>query len=334
MSARAVLFFPGGTKPGLGLRIVSPADLNLDHGQAAETGADKRSDLIPYCLDFSGQHVYFTTGADPLAAAHAPFHHAYLREHALGFLRVPAEHLAPQPLGELRPVLLFSPGRCGSTALTKLLAAMGALSISEPDFYTQVAFHAAIRASKRLLPDQAARTMLARAGERLLAPFATSSTAPCVLKMRSQATFAPQEIMSAFPSWPRTLFIVRGFQAWCESRVRAFPDSLEENFLNFMFALQALRWLRGRSDCLCLDYEQIQNGGTDLAQRIADFLGLPKPSPETISAALATDSQQGTALERGRLARDLPQATTQAIARLWQTRAPRALLRELGLEHL
>jgi hypothetical protein len=333
-TARAAAFFSGAAKPDLGLRIVSPADLNLQTAQPAAPELESLPSLVPYCLDFAGQYVYFAAGVDAQAAARAPFHHVFLREHSTGFLRVPAERLTPMPIGNLHPVALFSPGRCGSTALSKLLAAMGALSISEPDFYTQVAMHTALRASKRLPPDPAARVMMARAGERLLAPLASQSALACVIKMRSQATFAPQEIMAGFSTWPKTLFIVRGFQDWCQSRMRAFPDSLEENFLNYMFALQALRWLRAHSDCLCLEYEHIVTRSTELARRIADFLGLSAPSPETIGAALATDAQEGTVLERTRLARDLPEATTRAITKLWQARAPRPLLRELGLEHL
>ena len=36
------------------------------------------------------------------------------------------------------PILLFSPGRCGSTLLSQLLFDGGISNVSEPDFYTQL----------------------------------------------------------------------------------------------------------------------------------------------------------------------------------------------------
>jgi hypothetical protein len=330
---RDIVLYATPPKPDLGLQIVSPRDFPREPASVISVDALDFADLIPYCLDFRQRSIVFAIGADPIAAAAAPFHHVFLREHASAFVEIPVEQLPPLAgSAGAAPTLIFSPGRCGSTLLNRFLNAMGAVSISEPDFYTQVAFHTALLRSRGQPVDRNARAMLSYAGRQLIAPYTAAATPPLVLKFRSQATFAPDEILASFAERPRTLFITRNFEDWCVSRMRAFPDPLEENFQVYVLALQALSWLRQNTECLTLQYERLDENRAETCARIATFLKLPTPSETSLNQVAKSDSQAGTSLSRDTLSRSVDENTKAAIRRLWQTRAPRSLLRSLDLE--
>ena len=289
--------------------------------------------LVPYCLDLAEKQLIYAAGVDPIRAARATFHYLYLREQAWGFLQVPVERLpATLPAQPHIPALLFSPGRCGSTLLGKLLAAMGVVSISEPDIYSQAASHAFTHQGENIAADHQFAHLLAYAGHSLLAPFLGQGASAFCFKLRSHANYAPGIIVSSFASKPKTIYLLRGFREWCESRQRAFLNPLDSNFNLYVRGLLAFRWLREHTDCLAIHYEELQEHGQEVARRVAAFLGLP-PTSANLEHILNTDSQAGTGLARNRLLPELPEDSRAAIRKLWREQAPRALLKELNLNH-
>ncbi len=317
------------------MRIVSPTDIPMESPSVAALSDFGTESLIPYCLDFGQDSIILAAGLDPRSASSAPFHYLYLREHTREFLRVPAETLTSVPsLGLARLALVFSPGRCGSTLLNALLGEMGAVSISEPDFYTQAACHFALRRSRGLPYAERTVQTLGTAGRMLLAPLAVERTAAITLKLRSEANFSPAEILASFPAKPKAIFLTRGFNSWCQSRMRAFPDSLEENFAVYVAALRALQWLRTNAECLCLAYEVLGTRPVETCELLSRFLELCMPSEQQLLAVISKDSQADTPLARETIAHPLPGSTLQNIEKLWQSRAPRGLLRDLGLDYL
>ena len=77
-------------------------------------------------------------GVDAQAAQRAPFYYLHLRRHARGVVSVPWEAGSIHDGARHTPIFLFSPGRCGSTLLSRILSAAGMPNVSEPDFYTQL----------------------------------------------------------------------------------------------------------------------------------------------------------------------------------------------------
>lgn len=106
---------------------------------------ERGAHITPYCLDDRRRRLLLVEveqGVDLLDAD--PFFYEAQRDHAvrlhaLAYSDVPrlADLLMPTATAPA-PVFLHSTGRCGSTLLSQLLAAAGALqSVSEPDFYSQ-----------------------------------------------------------------------------------------------------------------------------------------------------------------------------------------------------
>jgi hypothetical protein len=167
----------------------------------------------------------------------------------------------------------------------------------------------------------------------LLAPLADAAGTPIVLKMRSHANHAPAHIVSVCRERPKTLFVIRHFPAWAASRFSAFNNPLEDNLKLYLGALAALRWLRANTDCLVIRYEQLIPGNTALPHDLAAFLGLGRPDVD-LAAVFARDAQAGIAPARDNRTVMVNDETRQAIAALWASKAPRALLEELGLGDL
>ena len=100
--------------------------------------------ISPYCLDDKRRCLLFIETPDKLDLLNAdPFFYEAQRDHATKVYAVPyaslstlVEELIDEQ--DALPVFLHSTGRCGSTLLSQLLGSVeGALSVSEPDFYSQ-----------------------------------------------------------------------------------------------------------------------------------------------------------------------------------------------------
>ncbi len=106
--------------------------------------------ISPFCVDMKRRELIFveTPASADLLASHAFFYDAQ-RDLATAIYRVGFDRL-PQVGAQFasaveacRPIFLHSTGRCGSTLLSQLLDAGCHLrSVSEPDFYTQLAMGA------------------------------------------------------------------------------------------------------------------------------------------------------------------------------------------------
>ena len=107
--------------------VVAPDDLSLSlAGPWPHEGLPAAT--LPYCADLARERALFTThdGAGLAKLLAAAFMFNDQLETATGAISVPFERLdeaiAPPPAP---PVLVFSPGRTGSTLLVRLLAAAG-----------------------------------------------------------------------------------------------------------------------------------------------------------------------------------------------------------------
>lgn len=105
---------------------------------------ERGAHITPYCLDDRRRHLLLVEVAPDVDLLGVdPFFYDAQRDHAVRLHAVPYSDVprlaeALMPTAEAPPVFLHSTGRCGSTLLSQLLAAAGALqSVSEPDFYSQ-----------------------------------------------------------------------------------------------------------------------------------------------------------------------------------------------------
>ena len=171
--------------------------------------------LTPYCFDAAKERVVFVETRDPvdLTEDH-PFFYEAQRRHAAMLYAVPyagVVSLAKQMHAAWHDtpiVFLHSTGRCGSTLLCRLLGdAAATVSVSEPDFYSQLvvlADGADPAKARQLAAVTAACTRLLVAQLRETHPAAQS----VVIKLRGMAVFAADLMIRDLPD-ARNLFLYR-----------------------------------------------------------------------------------------------------------------------------
>ena len=245
--------------------------------------------LLPYCLDFLRRRSVYAGGVDMRAAQQAPFYYLHLRRHARFVVTVPWEAGAVRAGTVRTPVLVFSPGRCGSTLLSRILVEAGVANVSEPDFYTQAT---AAWWSSTLNPLRGSvRRAAACMGHDLSVALAPAG--PVVAKLRAESCRAPGLLLGQ--SERRTLFMMRNFESWALSTGRTFRNGPRKTVNKYLRALSGYGYLRQNSDCHLLRYEDLMADPSGSCRSLGKFLQV-EIEPAAVAAAMKNDSQEGTPL--------------------------------------
>jgi hypothetical protein len=274
------------------ISISGPGDFTLGPLQPLDRAAVTQDPLLPYCLDFLHRRALYVAGIDPKGAQDAPFYYLYLRRNARRVVFVPWE-AGPLASGVARaPVFLFSPGRCGSTLLARILSAGGTANVSEPDFYTQLT--GALCASPYNPWRPQIQAAVAAMGTDLAA--ALDPRQSPVVKLRAESCRAPELLLQSRE--PRTLFMTRGFEAWARSNGRAFGNPARKTVGKYLRAMTCYAWQKRHSDCHLVRYEDLLAAPLPATQALARFLGRDIAA-DTVTATMKEDSQDGTPLGQG-----------------------------------
>jgi hypothetical protein len=307
------------------ISISAPGDFVL--GAARATGHTPDA-LLPYCLDLLRRRSLYVGGVDPQGAQRAPFYYLFLRRQARTAVSVPWE-LGSLTAGVPRvPIFLFSPGRCGSTLLSRILSAAGSANVSEPDFYTQATSAFCASPFNPLRPQiQAA---VANMGGDLGAAL-DAAQAP-VVKLRAESCRAPQLLMQ--PQERRTLYITRGFESWVRSNVRAFRNPPRKSVGKYLRAMTCYAYLKAHGDCHLLRYEDLSAAPLTVTEGLAQFLGRGIAAAAVL-ATMKEDSQDGTPLEQGARP-DLPdwERRLDETMALWNSATLKRARDRLGVDEL
>jgi hypothetical protein len=307
------------------ISISAPGDFVL----GATTTADRAPPaLLPYCLDLLRRRALYVGGVDPQGAQHAPFYYLFLRREARSVVSIPWE-AGPLAAGAARaPIFLFSPGRCGSTLLSRILSAAGSANVSEPDFYTQAtsAFGASPFNPLRAQMQQAIANMGSDLGAAL-----DPAQAP-VVKLRAESCRAPQLLLQ--PRERRTLYLTRGFESWARSNVRAFRNPPRKSVGKYLRAMTCYAYLKKAGDCHLLRYEDLTAAPLTVTAGLAQFLGRGIAAASVL-ATMKEDSQDGTPLEQGARP-DLPgwERRLDDTMALWNSATLKRARDRLGVDEL
>ncbi|HEY0105725.1 MAG TPA: hypothetical protein VGB91_06530 [Rhizomicrobium sp.] len=274
------------------IAISAPRDFELIDSHAVAPEAARLIAPLPYCLDLPGRRAIYVGGIESQAAQAAPFYYLHLRRHARRALSAPWETLPLAARPDGAPIFLFSPGRCGSTLLSRLLSAAGVANVSEPDFYTQATSAAC---ASRLNPLRARMRMAVAAMGADLAAALDPARAP-VVKLRAESCRAPDLLVG--PNERRTLFMTRDFEAWARSNTRAFRNPAAKSVRKYLTALRCAAWLRQNSDCHVVRYEDLLADPAAVAGALGRFVGCTIP-PAAVASTMTEDSQDDTPLEKG-----------------------------------
>jgi hypothetical protein len=195
----------------------------------------------------------------------------------------------------------------------------GIPSVSEPDFYTQMASHFW---SSHFNP---ARAPFVDAMWNLSSDLSAALGGVPVVKLRAECAKTP-ELFIRSPA-ARTLVMFRRFETWARSTARVFGAGPGKTVRKYLTALRCYAALRNRSHCHVLRYEDWLSDPAKAADGLGRFLGAPVP-PAAVSRARRADSQGGTPLEaRSRVAW---QAKFDGALRLWYS--PRLVTARQRLE--
>src|SRR3569833_1430708 len=104
------------------IAISTAGDFVLGASQIIARAEAVRLNALPYCLDFARRRFLYVTGVDSEEAQRAPFYYLHLRRTAQTVLSLPWEGVGLLGGAQKVPVFLFSPGRCGSTLLSRVLS--------------------------------------------------------------------------------------------------------------------------------------------------------------------------------------------------------------------
>ncbi len=310
------------------ISISSPGDFRLATAAAPTRDDAAKEVLLPYCLDFVRRRSVYVGGVDVRGAQTAPFYYLYLRREAKRVVSVPWEAGALRPEAARAPVFLFSPGRCGSTLLSRILSAAGSANVSEPDFYTQATSAAC---ASRFNPFRGAvQRAIWNMGADLSMTLDPAQSP--VVKLRAESCRAPDLLLQ--PKERRTIFLTRGFEGWARSNGKAFRNGARKSVGKYLRAATCHAWLQRNGDCHLLRYEDLSTDPLGATAALARFLDRPIAADAVLST-MKEDSQEGTPLRQGARP-DLAgwEKRYDATLALWNSDRIRRARERLGVDEL
>jgi hypothetical protein len=271
-------------------------------------------DVSPYCFDLDDRKLFCVSTPDITGAT---FFYQAQRQWARSVIKVPFDML-PEALAS--PTLIFSIGRCGSTLLHRAVGAAGVRTVSEPDYFTQVALQKP--------HDQALGSVIGRTTQ--LLPYA-------VIKLRAECNHAGLLIASAFRA-PKLMFVLRDPVDWAASVRRlspymADPGGIAELLRALLVGLDDLT--RHYPVRICY-YEDFRNLSASYINALLTWMGSDARLQSAIAAELSSrDAQEGSVVSRAAL-KAVPQDPTfsDAFRKAWCKLRPVALIERLDLQRL
>jgi hypothetical protein len=304
MTARPILYFDIEDRQHELRDFAAPDDFVL---RRRDTPVPFPDDALAYCADLQAERVLYTVhGAACDSLFQAPFLYAAQLEGATHVVSVPYERLQelePATPGP-PPVLIFSPGRTGSTLLARLLLAASAPCASEPDMLAQICRFSRedrLRMSFAMEP-ALMRACLVALVQALAGP--TPLVTSPFIKLRSHCNARPLQLVESVAE-TCTIFMLRRARPWAVSRHRAFgetPDSVASVLREAADALDKLSFCTAPLQVLWFE-DLVKNPSAIVRQcRGPGFV-----DEAAIHRAMAEDAQDGTAVAQEAI-RDAPVA--------------------------
>lgn len=304
-----------------------PANFVLEDGEKVPAETVLGPDVELHCLDDDRRRALFVQTGPGVELSGVPFFYLtqYQQAERLLALDYDTVHELAAELPDPELTHIWSVGRCGSTLLSRALAAVpGVRSYSEPDVYSDIAmlrhwggpgrdddYAALLRSCTRLL---------GRRGPHL------------AVKFRGSGIHVAELIRAGFPA-AHDLFLSRDAERWMESMHAGFTPALPRKramptFLRYLgaqaplmapYARQhgrrptlaesyALTWLSimdkyvalrsAGMPFLAVDYAELTATPEETVRRILAFCGLPADCLGTVLDTFGHDSQEGTNLSR------------------------------------
>jgi len=345
------------------LSVVSPGDFEYEAGaevSAEEVVRDPAFTL--YCFDRANDAALFVESADPAAVDRAPFYYQGQVAQAKSLVSMPLDtfHQVAQQIPHPPNGFIFvhSVGRCGSTLISKVLAAIPSVhSLSEPDDLTQIIkFRTGDDASETLVRDLIFSSIKWRGKAR--SGVAADRVA---IKTRSEVLLLSDLIAESFPQ-AKHFFLYREAVSWMRSVCRDMPSEkqVEDPESNRQYeeakarTLALVREYRREDKALsatqirtlgwvtCMEaYLRLQQTATSIrasrfeditanpqavVERFIKFCGIEGVDWDEIDKVLGRDSQAGTVFDRSQRSTRAWQISPEQIQEIQDLLATRPLL--------
>ena len=294
--------------------VSQATDFVLETGRPLDRSRMFDPDVSPYCFDFDDRKLLCVSTPD---IAGATFFYQSQRQQARSVVKVPFDALPEAPAS---PTLIFSIGRCGSTLLHRAFDAAGLRSVSEPDYFTQVAL--------RRPSDPALRSVIGGA---------TQLLGYTVIKLRAECNHAPLLIAGAFRA-PRVMFVLRDPVDWAASVRRLSPAAADPGGIAALLRalLVGLDSLMQHYDVRICYYEDFRSLTAHYVNDLLAWTGAGARIRPALAAELAAkDAQEGSVVSRESV-RDVPEDPEfrEAFRNEWARLRPAALIERLALRRL
>lgn len=319
--------------------LASPSDFDCLEGPVVNPEVILQDDRLSlYCIDMALPRVLFVQTPEPLDPGASAFLYQTQYRESESLVSVPLDifhRLARDVvLDPARVVFVQSTGRCGSTLVSKVFAALdGVASWSEPDTFTRLT---------NMRPPDGSRERevadLCESAVRLTCkPVSSRRTTHHVLKFRSQVMEIADLLCQRFAG-AKTIFIYRNAMTWLDSvfrsllRGRPLDDDAYNQGMQDGLArchplvaehvrpgrpmpparLWALDWVSSieRYLDLCdagqagiaLRFEDLKRDPEGLIRQLLAYTGLTPKDWTRVRAVLDRDSQEGTQAARSEAA--------------------------------
>jgi hypothetical protein len=301
--------------------VVSPNDFVLDCKEEIEAIPDN---IIPYCYNPSTDEIVCTITENPL---NHPFIYQAQREQSSSLITIPLESLRVNK--ELSAMFIFSPGRCGSTLMSKVLQAENLASVSEPDFYRQIAF----QFSKKEIDAEKAGKIINICTNLLTKTIGANSL---IIKLHMQCNIAPLLIANSFKK-VKIVFLFRELFSWYASWKKIISSITPIQAIHILkqslFALEKLSKFHKIQVC---SYEEMTNSPENF---FLEFLKSVNPNISTLNEkfynVLKTDSQKDSAVSKLKQeSLNVEKEEIDQLTKLWESNKPKEIIKKFSLESL
>ncbi|HEY3783004.1 MAG TPA: sulfotransferase domain-containing protein [Fimbriimonadaceae bacterium] len=341
------------------IQIVGPSDFETESLTEINPQAILDNPAFSlYCFDRESDAVLFVECDDPGTVESAPFYYQAQYDHAIGLARMPLStfHQIAAEIELPRKGLIFvhSVGRCGSTLVSKALAAVTQVhSLSEPDDLTQL--------TKMAVSENAGdgwvRNALNSAVRWRCKPRAGSPAQHVAIKTRSEVLVLADFFKEIFPD-EKHFFLYRNAVTWMQSYYSGYGidrdvydresnKQAEESWGKILPIIQEYRhedeplsgiqirvlaWitcmegylkLRGLKHLSATRFEDLTASPTPTLKKLFAFCEIDSVDWAAIEEVLSRDSQAGTMFdreERKKTRRELTDRMVQEVHDLVATR--------------
>jgi hypothetical protein len=297
------------------LSIASLDDFSLlAHGTVDARLVLERPQITLYCLDDKHRRAVFVETPPEVDLTRHAFYYRAQYDYAQRVLAVSYDSLnqlaAKVDSRNLRPILIYSVGRCGSTLLSRALGCLDEVrSLSEPDVYAQIA---------DMRPKDGSRDgeliQLIRSCTSLLGRTNSGQAGTLAIKFRSFSIAIGDLFHTAFPL-AKTLFLYRNAETWASSTARAMSildgSATAANLGISPLMMLTIMWVSVMDryldlyaqgvPMLAVRYETLTSFPEPALRTIFEYCDLPLNQVSAAQRAFAEDSQEGSALSRDRV---------------------------------